>query len=58
MPDDETIFEWVKKASNLHPDTQDMDAIRFGEFKYIVRCAVHYAQNQQSLSTFRTIVPT
>lgn len=43
MIDRNLVREWIIKACNLHPETQEFCAISFGEFEYVANCAYQYA---------------
>lgn len=38
------IREWIIKACDLHPDTQEFCGKTFGEFEYVANCAYRHAQ--------------
>ena len=45
MIDQNILLQWINKACNLHPNNKEFDAVKFGEFEYIARCAYQYGKN-------------
>ena len=39
------LLQWINKACGLHPNNKEFDAVKFGEFEYVARCAYKYCQD-------------
>jgi hypothetical protein len=46
MIDANILLQWINRACNLHPNNKEFDAVKFGEFDYVARCAYKYGNDQ------------